>query len=64
MSDDDLIADMLRNYEPIPDHLLRNWTMRLRDGETGNAAHGIAKYMIEDFCLAVSLGKQPPQITM
>lgn len=64
MSDDDLIADMLRNYEPIPDHLLRDWTMRLRDGETGNKAHGIAKSMIEDFCLAVSLGKQPPQITI
>ena len=61
---DDLIAESLRNYQPIPDHLLIDWRNRLLSGETGDAAHGIAKYMIEDFCTAVMLGRQPPMITM
>jgi hypothetical protein len=51
-------------YEPIPNHLLIDWTNRLKSGEEGNAAHGIAKYMLEAFCIAVALQKQPPPILL
>ena len=64
MKDDESIGDIYRDYEPIPEHLLRLWTVRLKEGETGNEAHGLAQHILHDFCLAVWTGNNPPKATL
>lgn len=46
------------------DVLLRKWAERLRSGESGNSAHGIAKRMIEDFCVRAWLRKPQSHYTL
>lgn len=46
------------------DVLLREWTNRLRSGETGDSAHGIARFMIDDFCSRAWLNKPQSQYTL
>lgn len=37
--------------ELAPDNLLLEWTARIRSGETGPEVDGLARYVIQDFCM-------------
>lgn len=54
----------LGDYEPTPEPLLRNWTFRLESGETGPAADGIARRLIQDFCHCAWTGHTPEPATL
>ena len=52
------------NFDPVPEHLLHEWTTRLLSGEQGHAAHGIARAIIIDFCTRARLNRPQSTITL
>lgn len=52
------------NFDPVPEHLLHEWTTRLLAGEQGQAAHGIAQRILYDFCTRARLNRPQSTITM
>ena len=52
------------SFDPVPEHLLHEWTTRLLSGEQGHSAHGIAQEIIMDFCTRARLNRPQSTITL
>jgi len=54
----------MSEFDPVPEHLLHEWTTRLLSGEKGHAAHGISRAIIIDFCTRARLNKPQSNFTL
>lgn len=58
------LAAFLDGTERTPEHLLVEWTERLRSGERGKKADGIARAVLRDFMVRQWLGQPQSSVTL
>lgn len=58
------LAAFLDGTERAPEHLLVEWTERLRAGDRGKKADGIARAVLHDFIIRQWLGQPQSRVTL